>query len=84
METSTTTINQFGNKQLSLDKEPDLKGTKHFTGRMVIPKRFQSDDFWKNPWDVGALIVIGLFTSTVLFFIVFAIVFGLVEKKRTS
>lgn len=51
---------------------------------MEIPKRFWSDDFWKNPWDVGALIVIALFTSTVMFFIVFAIVFGLVEKKRTS
>lgn len=49
-------------------------------GQMVTLKTIQNDDFWNNPWDVGGLIVIGLFTSTFLFFIVFAIVFGFVEK----
>ncbi|XP_037057157.1 small integral membrane protein 6 [Peromyscus leucopus] len=47
---------------------------------MVTLKTIQNDDFWNNPWDVGGLIVIGLFTSTFLFFIIFAIVFGFVEK----
>ncbi|XP_051015012.1 small integral membrane protein 6 [Acomys russatus] len=51
-----------------------------FMSQMVIPKTFHKDDFWNNPWDVGGLIVIGLFISTVLFFIIFAIVFTVVEK----
>lgn len=49
-------------------------------GHMVPPKTIQNEDFWKNPWDVGGLIVIGLFISTLLFFIVFAFVFGSVQK----
>lgn len=51
-----------------------------YTGEMVIPKDTQNDDFWDNSWDMGGLIVIGLFIATFLFFIIFAIVFGCVEK----
>ncbi|XP_069916404.1 small integral membrane protein 6 [Oryctolagus cuniculus] len=40
-------------------------------------KEMWSDEFWENPWDQGGLIVIGLFTTTVLLFILFAVVFGL-------
>lgn len=47
---------------------------------MVPPRSIQNVDFWKNPWDVGGLTVIGLFTSTFLLFILFAVVFGYVEK----
>lgn len=49
-------------------------------GQTVSPRIIQNEDFWKNPWDVGALIVVGLFTFTFLFFILFATVFGYVEK----
>ncbi|XP_021034078.1 small integral membrane protein 6 [Mus caroli] len=49
-------------------------------GQMVPPRSIQNVDFWKNPWDVGGLTVIGLFTSTFLLFILFAVVFGYVEK----
>ncbi|XP_029418572.1 small integral membrane protein 6 [Nannospalax galili] len=42
----------------------------------------QNDDFWQNPWDVGGLTVIGLFTFTFVFFIIFATVFGYVEKTE--
>lgn len=49
-------------------------------GQMVSPRTIQNEDFWKNPWDVGGLIVICLFTSTFLLFIAFAVVFGYVEK----
>ncbi|CAH6776425.1 Smim6 [Phodopus roborovskii] len=49
-------------------------------GQMVTSETIQNGDFWDNPWDVGGLIVIGLFISTFLFFIIFAIVFGYVEK----
>lgn len=51
-----------------------------YMGQMLTLKRTQNGDFWDNPWDVGGLIVIGLFTSTFLLFILFAIVFGHVEK----
>ncbi|KAK7805312.1 hypothetical protein U0070_027151 [Myodes glareolus] len=51
-----------------------------YTGEMVIPKDTQNGDFWDNSWDMGGLIVIGLFIATFLFFIIFAIVFGCVEK----
>lgn len=47
---------------------------------MVIPKATQNDDFWNNSWDMGGLIVIGLFIATFLFFIIFAIVFRCVER----
>lgn len=49
-------------------------------GQMVPSRNIQNEDFWKNPWDVGGLTVVGLFTSTVLLFILFAVVFGYVEK----
>lgn len=49
-------------------------------GQMVPPRSIQNEDFWKNPWDVGGLTVIGLFTSTFLLFVLFAVVFGYVEK----
>lgn len=49
-------------------------------GQTGAPKTIQNEDFWKNPWDVGGLIVIGLFISTLLFFIIFAFMFGSVQK----
>lgn len=49
-------------------------------GQIVARKTIQNEDFWKNPWDVGGLIVIGLFISALLFFIVFAFVFGYVQR----
>ncbi|KAK2497550.1 hypothetical protein MC885_014515 [Smutsia gigantea] len=36
-----------------------------------------NDKFWLNPWDQGGLAVIILFITTVLFLILFAIMFGL-------
>ncbi|XP_057632639.1 small integral membrane protein 6 [Chionomys nivalis] len=51
-----------------------------YTGEMVIPKDTQNDEFWNNSWDMGGLIVIGLFIATFLFFLIFAIVFGCVES----
>lgn len=49
-------------------------------GQTIAPKKLQNEDFWKNPWDVGGLIVVGLFTSMLLLLILFAVVFGFVEK----
>ncbi|XP_040605996.1 small integral membrane protein 6 isoform X2 [Mesocricetus auratus] len=51
-----------------------------YTGQMITLKTTQSDDFWNNPWDLGGLIVIGLFICTFLFLTLFALVFGYVEK----
>lgn len=48
-----------------------------FQADMNQLKEMWSDEFWENPWDQGGLIVIGLFTTTVLLFILFAVVFGL-------
>ncbi|XP_031206365.1 small integral membrane protein 6 [Mastomys coucha] len=50
-------------------------------GQMVPPRSVHNEDFWKNPWNVGGLIVVALFSSTFLFFILFAVVFGYVEKS---
>ncbi|XP_017521625.1 endoregulin [Manis javanica] len=36
-----------------------------------------NDKLWLNPWDQGGLVVIILFVTTVLFLILFAIMFGL-------
>lgn len=49
-------------------------------GQTIAPRKIQKEDFWKNPWDVGGLIVVGLFTSTLLLLFLFAVVFGYVEK----
>lgn len=49
-------------------------------GQMIAPRKIQNEDFWKNPWDVGGLIVVGLFISTLLLLILFAVVFGCVKK----
>ncbi|XP_021564941.1 small integral membrane protein 6 [Carlito syrichta] len=45
--------------------------------KQTLMKTFWNEDFWQNPWDQGALVVIVLFNCTVLFLIFFAIVFGL-------
>ncbi|XP_062071982.1 small integral membrane protein 6 [Lepus europaeus] len=47
-------------------------------------KEMWSDEFWENPWDQGGLIVIGLFTITVLLFILFAVVFGLLPPMERT
>ncbi|TKC53443.1 hypothetical protein EI555_014898 [Monodon monoceros] len=43
----------------------------------LLAKRTWKDEFWQNPFDQGGLVVICLFIITVLFLILFAIVFGL-------
>ncbi|XP_066877720.1 small integral membrane protein 6 [Kogia breviceps] len=43
----------------------------------LLTKCTWKDEFWQNPWDQGGLVVICLFIITVLFLILFAIVFGL-------
>lgn len=42
----------------------------------LLTKRTWKDEFWQNPFDQGGLVVICLFIITVLFLILFAIVFG--------
>ncbi|XP_006145871.1 small integral membrane protein 6 [Tupaia chinensis] len=46
----------------------------------VIQKHAWNEDFWQNPWDQGGLIVICVFIATVLFLILLATVFGLVDQ----
>ncbi|XP_004860747.1 small integral membrane protein 6 [Heterocephalus glaber] len=43
----------------------------------LLQKDIWHDELWENPWDLAGVIVIGLFIATVLFFILFAITFGL-------
>ncbi|KAH0518703.1 Small integral membrane protein 5 [Microtus ochrogaster] len=68
------------NTQLQTKTRIVQRGRHIYTGEMVIPKDPQNDEFWNNSWDMGGLIVIGLFIATFLFFIIFAIVFGCVES----
>nr|XP_045015002.1 small integral membrane protein 6 [Jaculus jaculus] len=43
-----------------------------------------NEEFWQNPWDLGALIVIGLFIFMFLFFILFAVVFGCLYREEET
>ncbi|XP_012784628.2 small integral membrane protein 6 [Ochotona princeps] len=47
-------------------------------------KELWNDEFWQNPWDQGGLVVIGLFITTVLFLILFAVVFGLLPPMEKT
>ncbi|XP_014644753.1 PREDICTED: small integral membrane protein 6 [Ceratotherium simum simum] len=42
-------------------------------------KHIWNDEFWQNPWDQGALVVIILFITTILFLTLFAILCGLLS-----
>ncbi|XP_025783388.1 endoregulin [Herpailurus yagouaroundi] len=44
--------------------------------KLMTKQDIWNDEFWQNPWDQGGLVVIILFITTILFLIVFAIVFG--------
>ncbi|XP_042521397.1 small integral membrane protein 6 [Dipodomys spectabilis] len=44
--------------------------------QIIFYKDLWKEEFWENPWEVGGLIVIGLFVGTFLFFILFAVLFG--------
>lgn len=50
----------------------------------AVQKNIWQDEFWENPWELGGLIVIGLFISTVLFFFMFAVVFGLIPPLEKT
>jgi hypothetical protein len=50
----------------------------------IVFKNIWNDEFWENPWNLGGLIVIGLFTITFLFFILFAVVFGLLSTTERT
>lgn len=47
-------------------------------------KELWNDEFWQNPWEQGGLVVIGLFITTVLFLILFAVVFGLLPPMEKT
>ncbi|XP_039082238.1 small integral membrane protein 6 [Hyaena hyaena] len=42
----------------------------------LMTKNMWNEEFWQKPWDQGALVVICLFVTMILFLIVFAIIFG--------
>ncbi|XP_012634285.1 endoregulin [Microcebus murinus] len=48
--------------------------------QIIVQKSDWKDEFWENPWEKGGLAVIGLFITTVLLLILFAIVFGWLQR----
>ncbi|XP_029783005.1 small integral membrane protein 6 [Suricata suricatta] len=51
----------------------------------LMPKQYTwKEEFWQNPWDQGALVVICLFVTTILFLIVFAIIFGFLPPPENT
>ncbi|XP_048221894.1 small integral membrane protein 6 [Perognathus longimembris pacificus] len=53
-------------------------------GQVLFYKDLWKEEFWENPWELGGLIVIGLFTVTFLFFILFAVLFGLLFPSEQT
>nr|XP_012415678.1 PREDICTED: small integral membrane protein 6 [Odobenus rosmarus divergens] len=52
--------------------------------KLTNQKLMWNDEFWQNPWDQGGLAVICLFITTILFLIVFAIIFGLLPPLKVK
>ncbi|XP_008564322.1 PREDICTED: small integral membrane protein 6 [Galeopterus variegatus] len=48
----------------------------------LINEKIWNDEFWQNPWEKWGLVVIGLFITTVVSFILFAVVFGLLPLQE--
>ncbi|KAM8785746.1 small integral membrane protein 5 isoform 1-T1 [Rhynchonycteris naso] len=44
---------------------------------LINERHLWKEEFWQNPWDQGGLAVISLFIATVLFLMLFAVVFGI-------
>ncbi|XP_023366834.1 small integral membrane protein 6 [Otolemur garnettii] len=43
-----------------------------------------NDEFWENPWEKGGLAVIGVFITTVLLLMLFAVLFGLFHPTENN